>query len=350
MPRPGPRNLITDVAGLSVGQAEDAAARTGVTVVMCAERRVAAVDVRGGGPGTRETDALDPTGLVASADAVVLSGGSVFGLAAASAVVPWLAARGRGFQVGPARAPIVPSAVLFDFLSGGDKDWGDRPPYHRLALEACEALGADFALGNAGAGMGARAGRLKGGLGSASIVDEETGATVGALVAANPLGSPVMPDGPTLWAWALERDGELGGQPPPTAPAGAAVDFDLTLGMAQAGTDGAAAPGGATVIGAVATDADLAPPEAKRLAIMAHDGIARAVRPSHTPFDGDTVFVLAGGATPLSEPRALALARLGSLAADVFARALARGVYEAESLGIWPGYRSLHGHALRARP
>jgi L-aminopeptidase/D-esterase-like protein len=339
MPRPGPRNLITDVAGLTVGNAEDAAARTGVTLLLCADRMVAAGDVRGGGPGTRETDALDPTGLVASADAVVLSGGSVFGLASASAVVPWLAVRGRGFQVGPARAPIVPSAVLFDFLSGGNKDWGEDPPYHRLALEACGALGETFALGNAGAGMGARAGRLKGGLGSASIVEEKSGITVGALIAANPLGSPVMPGCPTLWAWALEQQGELGGQPAPSTAAGAEVDFDLTLGMEEAEP----APGGATVIGVVATDAALTPPEAKRVAIMAHDGIARAVRPSHTPFDGDTLFTIATGARRLEEPRALGLAHLGSLAADTVARALARGVYEAESLGIWPGYRSLYG-------
>lgn len=345
MPRPGPRNLITDIAGLTVGHASDPVARTGVTVLLCAERTVAAVDVRGGGPGTRETDALDPTGLVASADAVVLSGGSVFGLAAASAVVPWLARRGRGFQVGPARAPIVPSAVLFDFLSGGDKSWGEEPPYHRLARKACDALAEDFALGNAGAGFGARAGRLKGGLGSASIVDEETGATVAALVAANPLGSPVMPGGPCLWAWPLEQDGELGGQPLPTAGAGAGVDFDLTLGMGEA----APAPGGATVIGVVATDAALIAPETKRLAVMAHDGIARAVRPAHTPFDGDTIFALATGARRLAEPRAIGLARLGSLAADVVARALARGVYEAESLGIWPAYRAVYGQSLIGR-
>ena len=343
MIRPGPRNLITDIGGLTVGNAEDRKTQSGVTVLLCADRSVAAVDVRGGGPGTRETDALDPAGLVASVDAVVLSGGSVFGLAAASAVVPWLAVRGRGFEVGPVRAPIVPAAVLFDLLSGGDKDWGDTPPYERLAVEACHAAGENFVLGNTGAGLGARAGRLKGGLGSASIVDDVTGATVGALVAANPIGSPVMPESPTLWAWALEQQGELGGQPLPTAAASPAVDFELPI-------DPNAPPAGVnTVIGVVATDAALTAPEAKRLAMMAHDGIARAVRPAHTPFDGDTLFALATGARPLTEPRAPGVARIGSLAADAMARAVARGVYEAESLGIWPGYRSLHRDALGHR-
>ncbi|HEY0418714.1 MAG TPA: P1 family peptidase, partial [Acetobacteraceae bacterium] len=208
--RPGPRNLITDIVGIAVGNADDAAVRSGVTVVLPEARAVAAVDVRGGGPGTRETDALGPTCLVESVDAIVLSGGSAFGLDAAAGAMAWLAVRGRGFAVGPAVVPIVPAAVLFDLGNGGDKHWGDRPPYRDLALAACAAAGRDFALGNAGAGSGAKAGDLKGGLGSVSAVTDD-GFQVGALVAANPLGSVVMPGDGAFWAWALERNGEFGG-------------------------------------------------------------------------------------------------------------------------------------------
>jgi len=342
MIRPGPRNLISDVEGIAVGHAVDAAVRTGVTVVLPARRTVAAVDVRGAAPGTRETDALDPTGLVEAVDALVLSGGSVFGLEAAAGAVQWLAARGRGYRLGAATVPIVPAAVLFDLLNGGAKDWGDAPPYRRLGFEACAAAAADVALGNAGAGFGAKAGALKGGLGSASAADGDSGLTVGAVAAANPAGSPVMPGQPTLWAWMLEQDGELGGQPPPTGPVPAAVDLTVSPAMA----DG---PGGSTTLGVVATDAALSRAETRRLAMMAQDGIARAVRPSHTTLDGDTVFALATGTRPLPEPRALALARLGAIAADVLARAVARGVYEADTLGDKPGYRALHGASLRRR-
>jgi L-aminopeptidase/D-esterase-like protein len=342
MIRPGPRNLISDIDGIAVGHAADAAARTGVTVVLPARRTLAAVDVRGAAPGTRETDALDPTGLVEAVDAVVLTGGSVFGLEAAAGAVQWLAAHGRGYRLGPATVPIVPAAVLFDLLNGGDKGWGDDPPYRRLGAHACAAAAAAFALGNAGAGFGAKAGPVKGGLGSASAVDGDSGLTVGAVTAANPAGSPVMPGQPSLWAWMLEQDGEMGGQPPPAGPVPAAVDLTLSPGVADQ-------PGGNTTLGVVATDAALSRAEAKRLAMMAQDGIARAVRPSHTTIDGDTVFALATGARPLPEPRALALARLGAIAADVLARAIARGVYEAETIGDKPGYRARHGGALRQR-
>ncbi len=339
MIHPGPRNLITDIDGVLVGNAQDDHARTGTTVVLPTRRMVAAVDVRGGGPGMRETDALAPTTLVDAVDAVVLSGGSVFGLEAAAGVTGWLAARGRGFRVGHAVVPIVPSAILFDLANGGDKSWGDRPPYRALGAAACAAAATDFALGNRGAGLGATAGALKGGLGSASAVDDETGLAVGALVAANPLGSPVMPGQDTLWAWMLELDGELGGQPPPSGPVPPGLDF-------PAPGDAAAEPGANTVLGVVATDAALDKAEAKRVAMAAHDGIARAVRPAHTPFDGDTVFVLAGAARPLPAPRPLALARLGAMAADALSRALARGVYAADDLGDMPCYRSVHGRAL----
>lgn len=338
---PGPRNLITDVAGLRVGNAEDRAARSGVTVVLPDARTVAAVDVRGGGPGTRDTELLDPTCLVDAVDAIVLSGGSVYGLEAAAGVTCWLADAGRGFPLGPLRVPICPSAILFDLLNGGDKGWGARPPYRDLGLAACAAATLEVPLGNVGAGLGAKAGVLKGGLGSASAVDGASGLTVGALIAANPVGSAVMPGQPTLWAWALEQRGELGGQPPPLRGSDLEAEFPALPATAE--------PGGNTTIGVVATDAVLTKAEAKRLAMMAQDGLARAVRPSHTPFDGDTLFVLATGARPLPEPRALALARLGAIAADTAARALARGVYEAESLGPFPGYRATHGGALTGR-
>ncbi len=197
MLRPGPRNLITDIDGIRVGNAEDHDAWTGVTVVLPTEPAVAAVDVRGGAPGTSETDALDPTCLIDAVHAVVLSGGSVFGLDAAVAVAAELGARGIGFAVRSARVPIVPSAILFDLLNGGIKNWGAEPPYRalaRAALAAAEAAGGsgDFALGNSGAGAGAKAGRLKGGLGSVSTVRDD-GLQIGALIAVNPLGSVVMP-------------------------------------------------------------------------------------------------------------------------------------------------------------
>lgn len=327
----GPRNLITDVAGLTVGNAEDARLRSGVTVLLCDRPAVAAVDVRGGAPGTAETDALDLTCIAGGrVEALALSGGSAFGLDAASGVRGWLARHGRGLAFGGTVVPVVPTAILFDLTNGGDKGWGDEPPYRRMAAAACDAAAADFRLGNAGAGMGARAGQLKGGLGSASFRLAE-GPTVGALVAANPWGSVVHPGTASFYAWHLEQDGEMGGQTPPAAAIDAAMDMDGKR----------AVPGANTTIGIVATDAELTQPEARRLALMAHDGFARAIRPVHTPFDGDTIFALATGRTPLPEPRALWLARLGTLAADCMARAVARGVHAAEGIGPIEGYRQL---------
>lgn len=326
---PGPRNLITDVAGISVGNAEDVRVRTGVTVVLPDRPAVAAVDVRGGAPGTRETDALDPASLVEAVDAVVLSGGSAFGLDAAAAAANWLAGQGRGFPVGAARVPIVPAAILFDLLNGGDKAWGEAPPYRDLARRACEAADGNIALGNAGAGYGARCGGLKGGLGSASAVTDG-GWQVGALVAVNAHGSAVMPGSTALWAWPFEQRGELGTQVPPTTPLPPDEPSPAPVVMGAAGH---------TTIGVVATNAALSRSEARRIAIMAQDGYARALRPAHTPFDGDSVFVLATGAQALPEPRSAAIARLGGIAADCVARAVGRGVYEAATLGELEAYR-----------
>ncbi len=330
MIRPGPRNLISDVAGIRVGNAEDRAARTGSTVLLPDARVVAAVDVRGGAPGTRETELLRADNMVDRVDAVVLSGGSVFGLAAGDGVVGWLAARRRGFAIGPWHMPIVPAAILFDMASGGDKDWGGDPPYRDLGRRAAEAADVEFALGNAGAGLGARAGNLKGGLGSASAVDDD-GLAVGALIAANPTGSVVMPGCDAFWAWPLEQNGEFGGRRPPAGygPADADMPADARL---QAHT----------TIGAVAVNAELSKAEAARVAVMAHDGLARAIRPVHTPFDGDCLFVLATGARPLGSRADGEIARIGMIAADCVARAVARAVYAAEDLGDIPSYRTVH--------
>jgi L-aminopeptidase/D-esterase-like protein len=325
--RAGPRNLITDVPGLKVGQAQDPRARSGVTVIVPDERAVCACDVRGGGPGTRETDALDPANLVGSVDAVVLSGGSVYGLAAADGVAAWLGARGRGFVVSPDPAvppsPIVAAAILFDLANGGDKAWGEAPPYRELGREAVQAAAASFELGSAGAGFGAMAGQLKGGTGSASVVTVD-GFTVGAVAAVNCWGSVVAPGGRAFWAAPFELDGEFGG----LGSAGLAAAPD-DWGLAKAA--GAVRN---TTIACVATDAALTPAQARRIAIMAQDGLARAIRPVHAPFDGDVVFALSTAARPLPEPEPYAVARLGALAADCLARAIARGVHAAT---VWPG-------------
>lgn len=262
---------------------------------------------------------MQPSALVERVDAVTLSGGSAFGLEAASGVASWLAARGRGFQVGEARVPIVPSAILFDLLNGAPKDWGDMPPYRSLGQQACDAAGEDFALGNAGAGMGATAGALKGGLGSVSAQDDD-GLIVGALAAANPVGSVVMPGQSTMWAWMLEQNGELGGQKPPENTV--SMEPDLPD-VPRAGAN--------TTLVVVAVSERLTRAQAQRVAIMAQDGIARAVRPAHTPFDGDSVFVISTGEGHPSGPAQVA--RIGAIAADCVARAIARGVHEAEPAG-----------------
>jgi len=350
---PGPKNLLTDVAGLRVGHAQDEAARTGVTIILPDSAAVAACAIPGGGPGTRETDALQPANLVDRVDALVLAGGSVYGLDAASGVTAALGARGRGFQTGaPLVSPIVPAAILFDLANGGDKSWGDTPPYARLgraALAACDGDGAtgfagDFDLGNVGAGYGAQAGQVKGGLGSASVLLPD-GAQVAALVAANPVGAVCDAAG-RFWAQPLALD-HLG------APefgfshlAGQAADGQAH--PMQGGKLAAALPMANTSIGVVAVSADLTVAEAQRVAIMAQDGLARAIRPVHTPFDGDALFVLATGTTQLAdEPglRALKLAELGALAADCVARAVCRGVWHAADLGGVAAYRSRFARA-----
>lgn len=325
--RPGPKNLITDIAGLKVGHATSEHARSGATTLLCGAGWAAAVDVRGGGPGTRETDALAPENLVGRAHAVVLAGGSVFGLAAADGVAALLSTQGVGLQLrsGSPAIPIVPCAVLHDLANGGDKNWGLSPPYRDLGLRAAGEAGTEFALGSVGAGRGAMAGLRKGGIGSASL-DLHGGLMVGALVALNSVGSALMPDGKTYWAWGYELEGEFGGGGPPQQSmdlSDPAPDESrlLAIGRLTRGVN--------TTLAVIACTADLNTVECKRVAMMAQDGIARAVRPAHTPFDGDTIFALASGELPLEENslRAAQVGRIGSAAADCLARAIARAVH-----------------------
>ncbi|HXP64312.1 MAG TPA: P1 family peptidase [Steroidobacteraceae bacterium] len=324
--RPGPRNLITDVPGLKVGHATSESVRTGITAVLCEAGWAAAVDVRGGGPGTRETDSLASENLVGRAHAVVLAGGSVFGLAAADGVAAWLSTRGSGLQLSPGTPsiPIVPCAVLHDLANGGDKNWGLAPPYRDLGVSAADAAQPDFALGSVGAGRGALAGFRKGGIGSASLSFD--GIVVGALVAVNSVGSVMMPDDKTYWAWAFELDEEFGGGGPPRGP----MDLsDPAPDDARLAAIGRLRPGVNTTIAVIACNAGLNTAECKRIAVMAQDGIARAVRPAHTPFDGDTVFALASAEVALVDQvlRAAQIGRIGSAAADCLTRAIARAVH-----------------------
>lgn len=324
MVRPGPLNLITDVPSLSVGHATDERARTGVTALLCPGGWVAAADVRGGGPGEREVSALGLENLVGRAHAIVLAGGSVFGLGAGDGATAVLSQRGEGVKLAPdsPALPIVPTAILHDLGNGGDKVFGLDPPYRRMGMEAVEAARpGPFALGAVGAGRGARAGLLAGGIGSASC-DLGGGIVVGTLVAANPLGSVLMGDSRTYWAWPFEIDGEFGGsRPGPDATAGEPFPQIARLQAA-----GRTEPGVNTTLAVVAVSASLSGPQCKRVAIMAHDGMARAVRPAHTPFDGDIAFVVAKGEVVVDEHRDVA--HIGAAAADCVARAIARAVYE----------------------
>ena len=256
---------------------------------------------------------------------MALAGGSVFGLEAVAGLIDWLAARGRGFvEWGPC-LPIVTGAILFDLLNGGDKGWAGTPPYRALARQAADAAGPEMGLGNVGAGYGAVAGSWKGGLGTASAYDSATGVTVGALVAVNSVGSVTMPGSRTMWAWHLEQAAELGGQSAPRDATGHAFETKRGIGMN-------------TTIGIVATDAKLDHGGVQRLAAMAQGGYAYAIRPIYTPYDGDTLFALATDRVALAD-KPDSLVRLGAIAADVVARAIMRGVYEARRLGEVPAYR-----------
>lgn len=317
--RPGPRNLITDIAGLSVGNVSDDRLKSGVTTLVCERPALAAVQVLGGAPGTRETDALEPHTIAETVNALVLSGGSAFGLDAASGVQAWLRERRRGFEMRGHLVPIVPAAILFDLPNGGDKDWGRYPPYREMGYRAAETAGPDFAIGTAGAGTGALTAGLKGGLGSASAV-LNNGITVGALVAVNAAGSVTVGRSAHLWAAPFEIGNEFGGLGFPSPLPADAQEVILKHYPAASGDN--------TTIGIVATDARLTKASAKRLAIAAHDGFARAIWPVHTPVDGDLVFALATG----EKSRDLALDEaiaLHAAATAVMARAIARAVHAA---------------------
>lgn len=332
------RNLITDVRGVLVGSADDAVAATGVTVALFERPTIASVAILGGAPGTRDTALLEPEMTVEHIDAIVLSGGSAWGLSAADGVMAWLGAERRGFPVGGLRVPIVPQAILFDLLNGGAKPWargeGDgETPYRALGRRAVSRAGAEFGLGAAGAGFGATTATFKGGLGSASMT-AATGHVVGALVAVNAVGSATIGDGPHFWAAPYERDGEFGGRGWP-----AAITPEDLASRFKGG------PGANTTIALVATDAALTKAQCKRLALAAHDGLARALRPVHAPLDGDVVFA-AATARAGAPSDAFALTEICAAAADVLARAIARGVHAATALpfpGAKPAWRDVHG-------
>nr|WP_294915302.1 P1 family peptidase [uncultured Neokomagataea sp.] len=322
----GPRNLITDVPGLKVGYADAPSNCTGVSVILPDAPAAAAVDIRGGGPATRETDTLTLGNLVHTVDAIVLSGGSVYGLASGDGTAAWLGARGRGFSFHPnptvPPAPIVPTAALYDLATGGDKNWGEDPPYHALGIAAASRASDTFPLGTHGAGYGATAGALKGGLGSASYITHD-GITVGAIAACNSFGSVVAPGGRRFWAGEFEIGDEFGGLGPVKSVT-PLEDWGLAKLNPQPRTN--------TTLACIATDVTLTNDELKRVAIIAQDGMARAIRPIHTSFDGDIVFALSTAqqeitTSPTSLERSILVTRIGTLAADVLARAIARGVY-----------------------
>ena len=314
----GPRNLITDVPGLLVGNAQDTALKSGATVLLGPDQLTGSYCAMGGAPGTRETDLLEPDKSVAKIDAITLSGGSTYGLDAASGVVSGLREQGRGFPLLHLRIPLVPSAIVFDLLNGGDKDWRENP-YPALGRAALENARADFELGSAGAGTGALTGMLKGGLGSASLV-LESGATVGALIVANPVGNVTTPGERHFWAAPFEVDDEFGGLgPDPRSGLGRCFESRKAGAFAQLAH---------TAIGIVATDISLTKAQAKRIATVAHDGIARAIVPSHMPNDGDLIFAVSTDSREMRSPES-DMRDIGHAAALCIARAVARAVFHA---------------------
>ncbi|MCA1377977.1 MULTISPECIES: P1 family peptidase [unclassified Bradyrhizobium] len=317
------KNLLTDIAGVRVGHAEDPKVGSGATAIIFDSPAIAAIDVRGGGPGTREDALLDLANTVERVDAIALSGGSAFGLDTGGGVQAWLAEQGRGHRVREALIPIVPGAILFDLLNGGDKAWGRFSPYRDLGYAAATAATtADFALGSAGAGFGATTATFKGGLGSASAVTP-SGIKVAAIVAVNAVGSVTVGNGPWFWAAPFEVDGEFGGRGLPDKFTEDMLRMRIKGGPAASAREN-------TTIGAVVTNAALTKPQAKRLAMIAHTGFARAIYPVHAPTDGDVLFAAATCETPI-EPL-VGLTELGTIAANVVARAIARGVYSATAL------------------
>jgi L-aminopeptidase/D-esterase-like protein len=330
------KNLLTDIAGVRVGHADDAVLGSGVTAVVFDSPAVASMDVRGGGPGTREGSLLDLANTVERIDAVALAGGSAFGLEAGGGVQAWLAEQGRGFEVRGAIIPIVPGAIVFDLLNGGNKKWGRFAPYRELGYTAAAAASTNFAIGSIGAGLGATTANFKGGLGSASAATSG-GVRVAALAVVNALGSVTVGDGPWFWAAPFEIDGEFGGRGQPQS-------FTPTM-LALRSKGGAAATAVEnTTLAVVVTDAILTKPQAKRLAMIAQTGFARAIYPVHAPLDGDVVFAAATGEKPIDP--LIGLTELGMVAANVVARSIARGVHAASALrfpGALPAWKERFG-------
>jgi L-aminopeptidase/D-esterase-like protein len=330
------QNLLTDIAGVRVGHADDAKLASGVTAVLFDRPAIASMDVRGGGPGTRESAALDPVSTVEAIDGIALAGGSAFGLDAGSGVQAWLAEQGRGFRIRDAIIPIVPGAICFDLLNGGDKDWGRYPPYRELGYAAAAAAGEDFALGSVGAGLGATTANFKGGLGSASAITPG-GVKVAALAVVNAIGSVTVGDGPWFWAAPFEVEAEFGGR-------GLPQHFSPNMLLMRLKGGAAATAVENTTLAVVVTDAILTKPQAKRLAMMAQTGFARAIYPVHAPLDGDIVFAAATG-EKLIDPL-VGLTELGALAANAVSRAIARGVFAATALpfpGAQPAWSDRFG-------
>lgn len=345
MNRNGPLNLITDIDGLLVGNAEDHHLKSGVTAVLCPDGATAAVQILGGAPGSRETDLLEPHNSVETINAIALSGGSAFGLDAGSGVQAALHEKGIGFEIGPHRIPLVPAAILFDLANGGNKDWGRYSPYRELGYAAANNAGRTFNIGTAGAGTGALTAGLKGGLGSASLV-LDNGVSIGALVAVNPLGSVNIDKGPHFWAAPFELQAEFGGlgYPAPLPPSAT----DVRLKFRDMETHNLPPERSNTTIAVIATDADLSKAEAKRIAIAAHDGFSRAIWPTHTPGDGDLVFAMSTAKSRI-HPEAYDFIDLCAGAAAVMSRAIARGVYEAIASDgdIMPAWRSAFPQYVR---
>jgi L-aminopeptidase/D-esterase-like protein len=330
------KNLLTDIEGVRVGHADDARVASGVTAVIFDQPAIASIDVRGGGPGLRESALLQPEATVEAVDAITLSGGSALGLDAAGGVQAWLAERGRGLRIREAVIPIVPGAICFDLLNGGDKAWGRFPPYRDLAYAAACAASTDFMLGSVGAGLGATTANFKGGLGSASA-QTEGGVTVAALAVVNAVGCVTVGDGPWFWAAPFEVGGEFGGRGlPPSFTA------DMLKARLKGGPDATSSENTTLVV--VVTDAILTKPQAKRLAMIAQTGMARAIYPVHAPTDGDVVFAAATGRKPVDPLHGLT--ELGMVAANTVARAIARGVHAAAALpfpGALPAWADRFG-------
>ena len=338
--KPGPCNLITDIAGLRVGNAHDDKIRSGTTALICDVENTASVHVMGGAPGSCETDLLSPENTVQSVDAFVLSGGSAFGLEAATGAQSALVESNKGFEIHGIRIPIIPSAIIFDLTNGGDKEWGTRGPYYDLGYQAANNATEDFDIGSQGAGFGALTGGpglgIKGGLGSAST-ELRNGTTIGALVAVNALGAPTVGESPNFWAAPFEFDDEFGGLGPATVPCHESRSTRIKFRDNQS-------QGANTTIGIIATDAALTKAECKRLAVAAHDGFARALWPAHTPLDGDLIFAISTGAVaePLSIGQQM---EMSAIAASTMSRAIARGIYAAKAMDgeLFPSWAKAFG-------